>query len=89
MCIDNECAVPVRATHEIVSGIADDQSDTFVSRKVDTGLNMVLRLRHDDVLGVVPVCAASRCVGHNQWAGFIREVWPEAGDGLIRTVKPG
>ena len=86
MCIDNQRAVPRRATHKIVSSIADDQSNIVVSRKVDSSLDMVLGLRHDDVFGIVPTRAAGRGVG-DQRAGVVRPVRPEVGDGLFRAVK--
>lgn len=53
-------------TDEVVTGVADDQTDVVLPSKVDTGLNVFLRLRVDHVHTVVAKAARARGVIGNK-----------------------
>lgn len=51
--VDGQRAVSCRATHEVVTSIADDEADIVCSGEVNASLDMVPCLGQDDILGKV------------------------------------
>ena len=63
VCIDSERTESCGTTHEIVTSITDNESDVVGSREVDSGLDVLLRLRHNDILGEMTEGALGVTVG--------------------------
>jgi hypothetical protein len=92
--IDSKTSPSRRTTHEIVSSVANDETDVMQLRKEHTGLDVEGVLRHDYVAGEEPDCALWCWVGSGRSssgsgrgvASNVRPECPKVRNGLIGST---
>jgi hypothetical protein len=68
--------------HEIVPGVADDETQIAFPCKVNTSLDLVLCSRQDDIISIEAACAWLRRIGGWQ-AGVVRRERPQVRNWMV------
>ena len=77
MRVQDQGTVSGGTSHEIVAGVANDQTEVVDTSEVDGGLHMLSRLGENDVVTVETASASIGGRARESTTGIVRPIWPE------------